>query len=113
MSAFGGDLNRSTQHFILKGKDGVSGGKPRISSRFYCGREDGVVGPLAAGRVAESDWPGVWQALIVRLFPGGATRWDPPCATASVAQPKVDIAILFRSELLKRYDSASGVGPGM
>ena len=59
MSAFGGDLNRSTQHFVLKGKDGVSGGA-RISSRFYCGREDGAVGSLAAGKVAESDWPGVW-----------------------------------------------------
>ena len=55
-----GDLNRSTQHFILKGKDGVSGDKPRISSRFYRGREDGALGSLAAGRVAESDWPGVW-----------------------------------------------------
>ena len=60
MSAFDGDLNRSTQHFVLKGKDGVSGDKLRISSRFYCGRQDGAVGSLAAGRVAESDWPGVW-----------------------------------------------------
>src|SRR3954452_19413826 len=38
-SIHGGDLNRSTQHFILKGKDGVSGDKSKISSRFYCGRE--------------------------------------------------------------------------
>ncbi len=44
-----GGLNRSTQHFILKGKDGVCGDRPKISSRFHCGREDGVVGSLAAG----------------------------------------------------------------
>jgi hypothetical protein len=49
LSAFDGGFNRSTQHFILKGKDGVSGDKPKISSRFHCGREDGVVGSLAAG----------------------------------------------------------------
>ena len=52
MSALGGDLNRSTQHFVLKGRDGVSGGKPRILSRFYCDREDGAVGSLAARGVA-------------------------------------------------------------
>ena len=34
MSAFGGDLNRSTQHFVLKGKDGVSGDKLRIRRGF-------------------------------------------------------------------------------
>jgi hypothetical protein len=60
MSALPGDLNRSTQHFVLKGKDGVFGDKPRISSRFYCGREDGAVGSLAARGVTESDWAGVW-----------------------------------------------------
>ena len=27
-----------------------------ISSRVYCGREDGVMGSLAAGGVAEGDW---------------------------------------------------------
>src|SRR5438132_863939 len=48
ISGYDGDLNRSTQHFILKRKDGVSGDKSRISSRFYCGGENGVVGSLAA-----------------------------------------------------------------
>jgi hypothetical protein len=55
-----GGLNRSTQHFILKGKDGVYGDGLRISSRFHCGREDGIVGSLAARGVAESDWARVW-----------------------------------------------------
>ena len=55
---FRGDLNRSTQHFILKGKDGVSGDKPKISSRFYRGREDGAVGSLAAGRALKAGHSG-------------------------------------------------------
>src|SRR5450759_121142 len=33
----------------LNGKDGVFGDVARISSRFHCGRENGVVGALAAG----------------------------------------------------------------
>jgi hypothetical protein len=48
------------QHFILNGKDGVSADESKISSRFYCGRENGVVGSLAARGVAESDWAGIW-----------------------------------------------------
>jgi hypothetical protein len=60
MSAFDGGLNRSMQHFILNGKDGVSADESKISSRFYCGRENGVVGSLAARGVAESDWAGIW-----------------------------------------------------
>ena len=55
-----GGLNRSTQHFILRGKDGVCGDRSNISSRFHCGREDGVVGSLAARGVAQSDRTGVW-----------------------------------------------------
>jgi hypothetical protein len=31
-----------------------------ISSRVYGGREDGDMGSLAAGRVAQSDWAGFW-----------------------------------------------------
>jgi hypothetical protein len=34
-----GGLNRSTQHFILEGKDGVWDGT-EISSRFYSGGEE-------------------------------------------------------------------------
>src|SRR5450759_2073494 len=58
----------------LNGKDGVFGDVARISSRFHCGRENGVVGALAAGGVAESDWAGVWQAVIFHLLPGGTAR---------------------------------------
>src|SRR5450759_781376 len=35
-----------------------------ILSWFQRGRENGVVGALAARGVAESDWAGVWQAVI-------------------------------------------------
>ena len=55
-----GGLNRSTQHFILNGKDGVCGDQSKLSSRFQCGRENGVMGSLATGRVAESDWASIW-----------------------------------------------------
>ena len=44
----------------LKRKDGVSSDEARISSRVQYGREDGVVGSLAARGVVESDWAGVW-----------------------------------------------------
>src|SRR5260370_36718304 len=47
-----------------------------ISSRVYNGREDGVMGSLAARRVAEGDWAGVWEAVIVDLFPGLTARWN-------------------------------------
>jgi hypothetical protein len=76
MSQLGGGLNRSTQHFILNGKDGVCGDKSKISSRFHCGRESGVVGSLAARGVAKSDWASVWKAVIVYLFPAGTARGD-------------------------------------
>src|SRR5271169_6669219 len=74
MSGLGGGLDRSTQHFILEGKDGVYDDGSEIWSRVYGGREDGVMGSLAAGRVAQSDWAGVWQAVIFHLLPGG-TAW--------------------------------------
>src|ERR1700737_4343536 len=74
-----GGLNPSTQHFILNGKDGVYGDGSTISSRFHCGRENGVVGSLATGGVAESDWA---SSVIVYLFPSGTARWDSSCGTA-------------------------------
>src|SRR6266436_8659021 len=54
-----GGLNWSTQHFILNGKDGVCD-ESKISSRFQCVGENGVMGSLAAWGVAESDWASVW-----------------------------------------------------
>src|SRR6476646_9326252 len=56
-----------------------------ISSRVYNGREDGVMGSLAARRVAEGDRAGVWEAVIVDLFPGVAIRWDSSSSSASLA----------------------------
>ena len=59
MSVLRGGLNRSTQHSILKEK-GVYGDGARIFSGFHCGGENGALGSLAAGRVAQSDWSSVW-----------------------------------------------------
>src|SRR6478609_9703944 len=56
-----------------------------ISSRVYNGREDGVMGSLAARRVAQSDRAGVWEAVIVDLFPGVAIRCDSSSSSASLA----------------------------
>ena len=58
----------------LKRKDGVSADEAKISSRVQYGREDGVVGPLAARRVDAVDRPGFWQAVIVYIFPVGPAR---------------------------------------
>ena len=59
MSAFGGGLNRSTQHFIFEGKDGVYSEGSAISSWFHCGREDGAVELLGERGIAESAWASV------------------------------------------------------
>src|SRR6266850_612073 len=56
-----------------------------ISSRVYGGREDGVMGSLAARGVAQSDRAGVWEAFIVDLFPGVTARWDSSSSSASLA----------------------------
>jgi hypothetical protein len=44
MSGFGGDLNRSTQHFIAEGKDRLLADKSEISWWYEGGRENYVVG---------------------------------------------------------------------
>jgi len=59
MSELGGDLNGSTQHFILNGKDGVSGDGSRIASRFHCGRKNRIVGSLARRGVGKDERTGV------------------------------------------------------
>ena len=83
ISVFDGGLNRSTQHFILKRKDGVYNGS-KISSRFHRGGEDGIMRPLAAWGVFEGDRSSVWEAVIVCLFPGGPVRGYPSCSKASL-----------------------------
>src|SRR5437660_609695 len=82
MSAFTCGLNGSTRHSILKGKDGVFGNASRLFSRLYGIRENRALGSLAAGRVAESDWASVWEAIIVNLFSAGPTRGNSSPATA-------------------------------
>jgi hypothetical protein len=63
----------------------VFGDVARISSRFHCGREDRVVGSLAAGGIAQSDWASVWQAVIVYLLPVGPARRDSSGSPTSLA----------------------------
>ena len=54
MSALGGGLNRSTQHFIFEGKDGVYSEGSAISSWFHCGKEDGAVESLGERGIAQT-----------------------------------------------------------
>ena len=68
----------------LKWKDGVFGYGSKLSSRFQCGREVGVVGSLATRGIVAIDWSGVWKAVIVNLFSTGAARRYPSYATASL-----------------------------
>src|SRR6476659_10793675 len=56
-----------------------------ISSRVYNGREDGVMGSLAARGVAQSDRAGVWEAIFVHLFPGVAIRRNSSSSSPSLA----------------------------
>ena len=59
MSAFDCRLNRSTQHFILEGKDGVYSKGSAISPRFHSGREGGAVKSLAETGSRSNDRTGV------------------------------------------------------
>ena len=79
-----GGLNGSTQHFNLRWKDGVYCDGTKITSRFHCGREDGVVGSLATRGISEGDWACVWQAIVVYLRPCIAARRDPAGAPAAL-----------------------------
>src|ERR1700730_16355837 len=110
MSDLGGGLNRSTQHFILERKDGVYGYGSKISSRFHGGRENGVMGPLAAWRVFEGDWASVWSAIIVYSFPGGPVRGHASCATASV-EAGID-ARRARGDFQRHYSASIGTIDG-
>jgi hypothetical protein len=38
------------------------------------------VGPLAAWWIHALDWAGIWQAIVVYLFPAGAIRRDQAAA---------------------------------
>src|SRR5215831_12707275 len=54
----------------------------RFFSRLHGGRKNRALGSLAAGRVAESDWASVWQAIIVHLFSASPARGNSSPATA-------------------------------
>ena len=56
----------------------------KVSSRIYGVGEDGDVGSLAARGVAEVDRSGVWQAVVVDLWPCFAVRRDPARVAASL-----------------------------
>jgi hypothetical protein len=91
----------------LKRKDGVSADEAKISSRVQYVREDGVVGPLAARRVVESDWSGVRQAVLVNFFPVGAV-WRYPSGTAAAIPAGADF-IGTRRDIAR--DCGSAVDP--
>src|ERR1700732_2481282 len=109
MSEKCGGLNRSTQHFILKRRDGVYNGS-KISSRFDRGRESGIMGPLAAWGVFEGDWAGVWQAVIVYLFPGGAARGH-SSSSAATLEAGID-ARGARGDFQRHYSASIGAIDG-
>jgi hypothetical protein len=73
-----GGLKRSTQHFILNGKDGVYGDETKISSRVHCGRESGVVGSLASRANLNSfrnyQARRARQCLALKLPPSGPSK---------------------------------------
>ena len=77
-----------------------------ISSRVYGGREDGVMGPLEARRVAEGDWTGFWQAVIVNLF-FGSTAWRHSSCAAAQLKAGID-AVGARGDFQRHYGSSIG-----
>src|ERR1039458_7617528 len=77
-----------------------------ISSRVYNGREDGVMGSLEAGGVAEGDRPSVWQAVVVDLFPGGTARGYSSCAAAPL-EAGID-AVGARGDFQGYYSTSIG-----
>src|SRR5271156_5699644 len=85
MSAFARCSQLVDATLYLERQDGVSDDGSTISSRVYGDREDGVMGSLAARGIAESDWAGVWKAVIVDLFSSSAARWDSSCTASSLA----------------------------
>src|ERR1039458_8481748 len=85
LSAYDGGLNGSTQHFIFNGKDGVCGDQSKISSRLHCGRENGVVGALAAGESLKAIGRAFGKpssSIYCQVAPHGG---DSSCTTASLA----------------------------
>src|SRR3974377_571110 len=73
---------RNTLSWMDEMEDGDG---PRNCSRFQCGGESGVVGPLAARGIAEGDWTSVWQDVIVDFSSGGPLCGNSPGTASSFA----------------------------
>src|SRR6266481_3065287 len=87
-------------------RDGVWFDGSQISSRVYCGRENGVMGSLEARRVAEGDRASFWEAVIVDLFFGGSAWWDSSCGAAPL-KAGLD-ARGTRGDFQRRYSPSIG-----
>ncbi len=67
MSAFGCDLNGSTQHSNETQNTACMLMNLKETSSSHSSRESGVTGPLEASRGAEVEWASIWRTLN-RLF---------------------------------------------
>lgn len=77
VTLYAGGLNRSTEHFILKGKDGVS-------RDFTATEKTELWDPWQRGESLKAIGR-AFGKLIVHLFPSGTARWDWSYATAPLA----------------------------
>ncbi len=89
----------------LNRRDGGCCDGSKVSSRIYGGRENGDVGSLAAGGVAEVDRPRVRQGVVVHSFPAVAARWDPADGAAEIVR-RVDPFFQMRNDLIQLRESA-------
>src|SRR6266404_6784743 len=107
---FASVVSTGRRNTLSSRRDGVYGDGSRISSRVYCGREDGAMGSLEARRVAEGDRASVWQAVIVDLFFGGSAWWDSSCPAAAL-QAGID-ACGTRGDFQRHYGTSIGALDG-
>jgi hypothetical protein len=110
MSAFDGDPNGSTQHFILEGKDGVYSEGSAISSRFHSGREGGAVKSLAerGESLKRSDGRLVSRHLpFIAKQPGMGGDLTQVLRRPVELATKADIGRAFPGAGLSRYDALS------
>jgi hypothetical protein len=77
MSPFGRWSQVIDATLYLRWKDGVLIYGTKVSSRFQYSREDGDVGSVAARGDYAFYWLGVWQAVLINLFPTGAAGGYP------------------------------------
>lgn len=68
MSALGGGLKRSTQHFMSDARDGMEGRWVEECSRVQRGGQGGVVEPLAVRICRSTEWLGSSMNGRARLW---------------------------------------------